>query len=491
MKPLLAVLALLLVSIPAAAQVTFTLTADESRLDENAGTIPVRAVIANTSQLSAAISLELRIVQPSPMQILVDDPAWTCTPIQNGLRCTHAPFVAGQEVVLDFLLRLPERAGRAWVSGLVTYNIVGIGASNIYREAQATMWRRFAVTNSGDGNERGTLRGEINAVNAETACRVWPCRIEIRGPMTIAPLTQLPTLVANDVEIDADRVQLLGSALALGNGLHIRGDRMAVRGLTIQRFPENGIFYEPRLRNSQFVIEKNEISFNGVRGIVVERGIVTRSHIRDNVISHNLRSGIFVVTSTEPSLPLEPVITIARNTIVKNGASGIFFGPETQTMLTTDNVIAENAHMGVSVARGATMIRFGANSIFDNAGLAIDYHLDGPTAPAGLNDTGVTGAIVSATYDAATNTTTIRGQGPKDLGWLTFTYHLYANASVDSDGWAEAERFLGTAPSTADGTFTLVVQGDLRGQYVTSHATRGVDQAFYDTYELSRPLRVE
>lgn len=476
-----------LLSLPLAAQVptTFTLTANEVAADPVAGTIPLRATITNVADATLqTIAVRLySAVPPHIAAIVVEDASWTCVTTEVLLCTYNSPLLGHATAVLDFHVRFPNKAGRAHINAFAEYQTLGgpyfAGGGNVL----TTMWRRFPVTTAGDAGE-GSLRAAIAAVNADPLCETLPCRIDFAIPAAAAgawhriqPETPLPTVVAGDVEIDATTqsdtnplgpdVELIGTTLLQGNGIYIRSPRMAVRGLAIAGFPDNGILYFPTARGSRFTIEKNYIGVgatgsnalaNGGRGVTIAEGIVRESFIRENVIAGNFRSGIFLVTLEEPSFPLSPVLRVTNNTIVNNGASGIFVGPRAQQVLIASNVIAGNAHFGIAVSRTASYALIGVNRISDHPLPAIDFGLDGP------DDVRL---IESATYDPATNTTTITGSGPPRT-FVSYAYQLYANDSVDAAGYAEAEDFLGSVDADDAGRFTFRVQKDLRGKYVNA-----------------------
>ena len=520
MKTLL--LLLLSLTTPLAADVLqLTLTADEAAADRAAGTLPVRVAIANLSN-TAVDHVRLRLdASPEPLaEVLFDDPRWSCTGTPRSLDCAYAGAIeANAELVLPMTLRFPHGAGRGNLTAYVTYGLTSLFGD--YRVVSAAMWRPFAVTRTDDAGA-GTLRAAIEALNADPECRLLPCRIEFALPApaaggwsTIMPSTPLPTIVGGDVSVDATMqadtnplgpdVELIGTTLLQGNGLYLRGTRMSVRGLAIGGFPDNGILYFPTARGSLFTIERNYIGVdatgtraiaNGSRGIVIAEGIVTGSAIRDNVISGNFRSGIFLVTQTEPAFPLGPVLTISGNRIgvaaaseapIPNGASGIFVGPSAEQVAIADNLIAYNAHFGVAVSRTARYVQVQQNRIFGHPGSGIDINLDGPAVE-------TTAVLESARYNAGSDTTTVVLRGPGSFGFVRYRYAFYANASVDAAGFAEGEQFLGTALPDANGTAVLTVKGDLRGKYVdavTTFMTDADGSPLFATSEFLRAVQVQ
>lgn len=511
-KPLLGALLTSLLATAISAQgvppppVSVTLAA--SAPDPATGTIPFRATLMNRTD-AALQDVELTVSGERPAEIVIDDPSWTCTPTPTFQMCRRATVGPQATVALDFVVRLPRRAGRA---AILVYGAATLPSGRYVTGVaivEAVIFRPFRVTSAADAGE-GTLRAAIQALNADPECALVACRIEFALPAaapgtwwTIMPESPLPTIVAADVEIDAalqpesnalgPEVALIGTSLAQGNGLYVRAARMAVRGLAIGGFPDSGILYFPTARGSVFIIERNYVGLdatgrhaipNGARGVTIAEGIVRESHIRDNVVSGNFRSGIFLVTQEEPGLPTVPVLTIARNTITGNGASGIFVGPRAQQVRIVDNVIARNAHFGIALDRRASFISIGANTISGHPLPAIDLGLDGPD---GVN------VLESARYDPATNTTIVTGTGPVPT-FAVNSYWFYANDTVDASGHAEAERFLGVVQPQSDGRFTFTVGQDLRGKYVNAQVNQilNLDGAIFTRAgELVRAIRVE
>ena len=474
------VAAMLVLAVPTLAQssryVTLTLQLDEAAADPATGLMPARVIVAHPVG-SGPIMGGVTLRSFAAGEIVVPETtAWRCTTSPFDTHCTFGEINIGSQKVLDFFVRFPDRAGRAHVIASVSWSMGLDGQGNDAKEALAVLWRRFA----------GPLRQMIETVNADPLCAKVPCRIELAGPAVIED-DPLPMLDAADVEVvtNGAPVELLGTNTVMRSGLSIRAARMTVRGLTITGFPGHGLVFHPKVPGSRFTIEQCSITNNGGRGIVISEGVIRDSAIRDNYIADNLRSGIFVATA-EPGLLVVPVLTITRNAIGGNGASGIFLGPQTQQVLVSGNTIAHNLHFGIAVAQGALQVRIAENRITANGQIGIDYHLNGPTGEFDFTNRGAVATLESATYDAATNTTTITGTGPYELGWLTFDYAFYANAVEDREG----EQFLGSAPGVGN-RVTLKVPGDLRGKYITAAITRGIDAQFYETYEFSAPILVK
>jgi len=367
-----------------------------------------------------------------------------------------------------------------------------------------TFYREYPVTTSADGGP-GSLRQAILDTNAE--CLTVPCRIdfEIRetipapGWFTVAPSSPLPPVLAPEIVVDGERqtaitgdtnprgpeIFLDGRGVNIADGLILSGNKATVRGLAIGGFPGNGLL----VLHSAMLIEHNDIGTdptgsvpvpNGLRGIM---GDGFGAEIRENVLSHNRRSGIFLWHNAN----------IHDNRIESNGASGIFLGGQTvfDDSIVAGNSITGNHDFGIAAPR-RNVVEVRANTIAHNDGGGIDIGLDGRTLETNdfLLGPVSTPHIDSARFDAATGDTII--EGPIPFAFSQQTLYLYANTAVDPDGFAEGERFLGT-PQFAGGRFTLRVHEDLRGLWIDGNTvvTKNDDVVSRGTSEFGPPVRVE
>jgi len=370
---------------------------------------------------------------------------------------------------------------------------------------EATFYREYPVTTSADGGP-GSLRQAILDTNAE--CAAAPCRIdfEISEPLpaagwfTIAPASPLPWVLAPEIVIDGERqtaitgntnprgpeIFLDGRGVTIADGLIVSGNKATVRGLAIGGFPANGLL----VLHSVMLIEHNDIGTdptgtvpvpNGLRGIM---GDGFGAEIRGNVLSHNRRSGVFLWHNAN----------IHDNRIESNGASGIFLGGQTvfDYSTVTGNIITGNGDFGIAAPR-RNVVEVRANTIAHNAGGGIDIGLDGRTLESNDFLLGPVSAphIDSARFDATSGDTII--EGPIPFAFSQITLYLYANTTLDHDGFAEGERFLGT-PQFAAGRFTLRVHEDLRGLFIdgnTIGTTVNSEVPARGTSEFGLPVRVE
>jgi hypothetical protein len=437
------------------------------------------------------VTVLVDILNPGIGQLIVSDPAWTCTGSGTAhIACgsnTGESLAPNTSRTLPFTMQVPGGAVRAALRGGVTWSWVGdIGnPHHVFtpHDIDVVLFHRFTVTNTNDDGA-GSLRAALAAASADPLCTTSPCAISFADDVhLITPHSALPVLSGVDVDIDGKKqVAVSGSAIpGYAHGLEIHARRAAVRGLEISGFLANGIDYFPS-PEGQFDFSGNFIHGNGQRGIQVEAGRMHQSSITDSVLLGNARSGIFLQTTTDFGFPLSPVITIARNRIEYNGASGIYLGPQTEQIYVIDNDIKGNHDFGVAVESTARFVQVLQNHIADNGVEGIDVGLDGFNTPQTT--------LASATYDAATNTTTITGQAPAVFaGFQRYTVLLFANLSADR----ETDQFLGELTPDDSGKFTAQFAGDLRGRWITAITRRNTNadgSLIYDTSEISNPVEV-
>jgi hypothetical protein len=441
---------LFLLSLSAFAQdVTVTLQPIEH--PETARVLVVNGTVTNHAGREISNVTVLASLSPGPILAGQSDEVWSCR--DNGslrtVRCFASALGPGQSVPITFYI--DALVGRFRVD------------AQVFDGSPVTTYGWFPhdihVTHDGDSGE-GSLRRAIVLANEDCEGLKVPCRIVFDDAMTIRPLSPLPPIWGADIAIDGGgRVTLDGSLVSGGSGLELvpQGYLGLVRGLTIRRFPWDGIHVS---RESQTVIEDCTIEGNGSRGITGEAG--SQLTVRRNRIHWNGRSGLFALGHA----------TLAEeNAVENNGASGVFAtGYNTRIVR---NRITENAHFGVAVPRGVGTLAISENSMSGNALAGIDRGLDGfdgyryddyTTHQAYIPPPRIT----EARYDAGTNTTTIRGTyfDARDH-WGRWTVELFSNPRREPQG----ETFLGRTQA-AGGEFTLTVPRDLRGQFVTATGFR-------------------
>lgn len=449
---------------------------DVEELDAN-GNLVFHVAVANI------VTVDLPVVTAqfnfSGTFTLVSARGADCVKVSDlGFQCTLPPIAAGKTVDFDVTFKPPVSHGRLAPSISVTAHVPY--DSTVSVSPNATIYEPFVVTTTADDGP-GSLRQAIGAANRACVPGV-PCRISFaideplppRGWYTIEPRSPFDPVDVGEVVIDgryrnATPVEIRGTH-ALGDGLVLRGTVIAVSGLSIDGFFNNGVVIDQK-NASTFRIANNVIGSdpggapvpNGLRGVAVVRG---SGAIEDNTIAGNARSGIFVTTD----LPLR----ISANRITGNGASGIYVGPSNPRVDIAKNLISGNHDFPIAIDPRAMFVAVRDNSMFDN-GAPIDIGMDGPGAVSAPPSNLIEPAprIATAAYDASSGDTVVTiVVNPLPVHFDTFTLYVYANRALDRAGRAEAETFLGKVPAETKTTVAFRVHADLRGQYVTAMTLR-------------------
>lgn len=417
------------------------------------------------------------------------DDTWSCRDAGTlqSVQCVAAVLPAGKSVPLTFYIDALYGRFRlhAWVDDPRE------GEYPVVSTRDAWFPYDLHVTHDGDSGE-GSLRRTIVLANEDCAGVRLPCRIVFDGtePMTIRPRTALPVLWGSDLAVDGGaRVTLDGSQVDGGSGLEITGafSVITVRALTIRSFPWDGVHIDGS-NTSMATVEDCKIEANGSRGISATSPV----SILRNRIRRQGRSGVFI-TGDSP--------TIEGNEIDGNGASGVFISGNYAKVVR--NRITANEHFGVAVPRTVLQITITENSIAGNRISGIDRGLDGSDGDR-YDDHDWNHAYIppprldDAHYDAASNTTTIRGRYFNELEHFgyTWTIEVFSNPLAESQG----QTFLGRTGaangefSLPNGEFSLVVPGDLRGRFITATGQRGLNLgwsgAFWWTSEFAPVIEV-
>jgi hypothetical protein len=352
------------------------------------------------------------------------------------------------------------------------------------------IYRWIPVTTTADDGA-GSLRDAIARANAE--CGAAPCKIafEIDAPVpsegyfTLTPASPLPAITADRVVLSgATQKDVTGDTNPRGPEIAIDGHlahrgleaksrcESVIEGLALGNFDTNQAlwFTEPSLCDVTTgpydlrVVQNNfigvdptgEHAWPNLRGL---RADGARGSVYANVISNNTYSGVWMWQGN---------LTLNNNTINHNGASGIFLGPLASADIGA-NTIANNAQMGVAVARADTYVDIRQNSMRDNGGLGIDFGLDG-ISPVDGDDKGAPSnapVLTSAVYrDGRTYFTFTLKTEPLGPYFNSYQLDFYANDAPDGDG----EHWIGTGWN--DGSFTTFVPGDYRGKWINATSTR-------------------
>jgi hypothetical protein len=445
-----------------------------------------------TIRYSTAPDVAIERVEPQ-------DSRWSCS-IENASSATCTAPSLDTTCGCSNPILVTVRAGSAlsWSSALAmavssdlpdTHELDNTGGASLetYEHIDVT-----TIADSGVGSLRQAIETANRTINVpiKIAFRI-PGPVPPEGWFTIVPETPLPSITVDNMFVDgATQTAFTGDTNPRGPEIAIDG-HLAHRGLVIQsgcearveglaigNFDENqaiwftggehcyltdfyreGVFIR-RVANNYIGVDPTATrAWPNLRGIRADDVI---GEIRDNLISSNTRSGIWMWEGT---------VEVTHNRIESNGASGILVGPHAEAHI-RDNTISFHPQMGVAIVPGSFDVELRRNSMIDDGGLGIDWGLNGHASQTGPQPQSP--VLLSATFDAAENRTTIRGTaGPGE------TIEVFANRSPDGDG----EQFLGStiAPSMS---FELTVSGDYTGRWLNATATRE------STSEVSNAVRV-
>lgn len=429
------------------------------------------------------------IEQPDGFTCTIDGATAVCTHPQLGHGCPNRAF--------DIGIRTSESraAGEARLTVNVTStNIPDRDPADNVQSAAVPIYRWLSVNTTADAGP-GSLRQAI--IDANTHCTPGPCRIlfEIPGPVppegwfTIIPGEPLPAITAERVTLEGSRqTQLTGDTNPHGPEIAIDG-RLArsglkllskcegvVEGLAIGNFDEDqGLWISTgdycgrpdkrQVRDNHIGVDPSgTVPWPNLRGLRSDDAKFL--FVEGNVISHNRNSGIWMWRGEA---------SIRKNRIERNGASGIFLGPEILYAMIEENRINEHPQMGIALARSGNSIVIRRNSMKDNGGLGIDWGLDGVSAPNEEDHGAPTNApvLLSARYDPAERVTRLTvNVTSTPLGpYFNFgTLDIYSNTRPDGDG----ERWLIDINTNTplNGTATFVIGGDRRGEWINATWTR-------------------
>ena len=478
------------------------------------------AVYRLTVQDSSALpvtDVALAITMAPGWSFVDSDGDWQCTPEPTTLVCKRPRMEAAEQDTLRLTLRaLASPDGQRRIANPIRITTARPMAFDTTAYLATEVIRHYEVTTTADEGA-GSLRDVINRANREcprdqVTCEALfhlPPPVPAEGWYSIRPRTPLPPITAGLI-IDATtqtgitgdtnplgpEVELNGSALAIGNGVFIHTMQVSgVRGLAINRFPENGIMidqFDGAGYGLQRVIADCYVGTdptgrvaapNALRGIaiVIDPRYGAGVNVFDDVISGNGRSGIYVSGGSGVHISNNRIGVAAGTGLdpLGNGASGVYLGSSNSAQV-NQNVIAFNRDVGIGSDLAASYIDMQRNVITANGSLAIDYGLDGVT----FNDSTDRPAelprfptITSARWEAAAGVTRIEGIAPpsrytRDRGLVD----VYRNSSVDARGFGPAEEWLGEVilePSSEPRPFVLTVPRNLQGNFVAATFTRG------------------
>jgi len=428
----------------------------------------------------------------------IDAPAASCSIGGATAVCTIDALPQNPGSITVSVRTTADRlAGKATLSMHATSDVPEKNPADNQTENHISIYQWYGVTTTAD-NGPGSLRDAIGQANAH--CTPGPCRIvfEIPPPVpaegwfTITPVEPFPAITADRVSVEGSRqkaltgdTNLLGPEVAIDGHLARRGLKIVSRceavieGLALGNFGEDqGLAFgggtgcpDPSQSDRRSVANisigvdpTGTTPWPNLRGLNLDGAFTV---VEQNLIRYNQRSGVWMWSGS---------VYLRNNLIENNGASGIFLGPQVVLAAINNNIIAGQRDMGIAVARNKATIEMRGNRMKDNGGLGIDWGLDGISPAAADDRNGPSNApvLLSATYDPAQNRTLVTlsikstplGLSTNRFGVIDF----YGNRTPDGDG----EQPLGSTSTdrAAEGTITVSVAGDLRGQWLNATWTR-------------------
>lgn len=377
-----------------------------------------------------------------------------------------------------------------------------------------------------------TLRQAINAANIASGADAIQFNISGAGVHSIKPATVLPTILGPvtidgytqsgssvntasvgsnavlQVEIDGSSLASGGSALAFGAG----SGPSTVRGLIINNFRTGASFAGVGIKFAQSATggavkgcfvgtdATGKIANPNSSGIVIASGYtgitIGGTALADrNVIAGNIGNGIELDADSNVVQGNLIGVVADGGSLLGNGADGVLSQASGNvvggTAAGAGNVIAGNLSTGVAVTGAATGVTIEGNAIYGNGQLGIDLSADGVTAnDAGDADSGDNHLQNYPVLTAAGLGSGLLGiQGSlNSTASRAFRVEFFVSDAVDSSGFGEGRRFLGSRNVSTDAagnaSFTAIgsPSGVTSREVITATAT---DTVTGDTSEFS------
>ncbi|MGN6182828.1 MAG: right-handed parallel beta-helix repeat-containing protein [Thermoanaerobaculia bacterium] len=377
---------------------------------------------------------------------------WSCTRVTDRhVRC-RVDIAQGPDQFIPLMLTIdPVIEGRFVLTGQGSWTNGDATQQSAPYSVSLLLERSIVVTSNADSGP-ATLRDAISRLNDECTRDAVPCAVRFDLPndaRTIFLDTALPPITAPDFSIDgrvegSSDIEIDGSRLTEGDGFDVRGEGPAtIRDLAIGGFPGNGMQLTRRATpgNTSVFVYACSIGLrpdltpnpNRLRGVRIDAP-ATNIYLGNNIISANVRSGVFIDGATNVTLSQD---VLGDNTVLRNlgnGASGVFVGPASRRVDIVNCVIAGNADFGVAIAHGAESVRLvSTNRILGNHVLDIDHGLDAFSGYARDDKRAPTPRITSVRYDATTNRTIIEGTLDVPDASKEWTVTIFAPEAVWTD----------------------------------------------------------
>jgi CSLREA domain-containing protein len=380
---------------------------------------------------------------------------------------------------------------------LIQGNYIGTDSSGMLARANQKDGVEFNGATTGN-KIGGTTRSARNIISANTGYGI---------AIHNNPPPQVFTIQGNYIGLNAAGTAALGNK---EHGIYLSGGQSTIGGteLGAGNVISGNQYYGIEVDfGSSFgtstIIQGNYVGtdYNGTSAVPNQQGIVVISLSKTvliggtetaarNVISGNQFNGIIAGLETTvignyigvDSSGYKPLGNGGYGVEVETGQSARIGRPVTGG----GNVIAYNGDDGVSIRYGVDFVGIAGNSIYANGGVGVDLRLSTSINDNGvtLNDPGDTdsGANQAQNYPVINTVTRINNQTTisGSLGSNSSTnYRLdfYANATCDTSGFGEGERYLGyttlSTDSSGNATFSAVLtENPFVGDYVTATATR-------------------
>lgn len=455
-----------------------------------------------------------RFALPPGTRATLISPEWSCAFESATYVCRRPVIGGGVFANLEFFAVVDRgQAGRIELP----VSVEAANAPTVETRVAWDVFHLFVVSHLGDDGP-DSLRQALTGVNAFCASD-GDCKVvfELQAGAAIEPRTPLPLLTAcGFVILDGpltragDRPFLLsGARVASGSGLEIRprcqsGERrLDIRGFAIGNFPVDGIRIHPETPHRVFI--SGMFVGTDVGGRVAQpnewRGIsITSDHatagINESVVSGNRRSGVWIWNSHLVDVHSSLIGAGSDGQPLPNQASGVFILHG--IVRGFFNTIAYNAQWGVTAVPGARMGLVHHSSIHSNGVLGLDWGVNGPNLHETISGPAAP-VILSATYDAATDRTTIRGTvDVEQPHGRRYEVSIYGNTRPNASGYYEGETWLGRSemysiyvPSAGVYPWQVVVPGDVRDRVLTAVTGVGIDDDLptITGSEFSEPFR--